>query len=80
MDILKQNRAHEKAVGTVFDQSPAVVKKKSRRMRDYLIILVTVDSIFGLFLFLAPNPITFAGILLFTASLTWGVLVVIDDY
>jgi len=80
MEMLRQNRAHERAAGTVYDQSPAPVKKKFRRMRDYLIILVTVDGFFGFMLFLAPNPIVPLGMLFFTAALTWGMFVVIDDY
>ncbi len=80
LEMLRLNRANEKAADTVFDQSPAPVVKKSRRTRDYLIILVTVNSIFGCWFFLVPNIIIFAGILFFSASLTWGMLFVMDDY
>lgn len=85
MDILRQNRAQEKAAGTVFDQSPPVVKKKSRRLRDYLIILVIVDSLLGYAaISFSHDPYTFvplvAGFLLFTSAFSWHMLVVIDDY
>jgi len=80
MEMLRQNRANEKASETVYDQSPKLVPRSYRRIRDYVIILVTADSIMGFLLFLMPNVILFAGILLFTAALTWGMLVVIDDY
>jgi hypothetical protein len=80
MEMLRQNRAHEKAAGTVYDQSPAPVAQRSRRKRDYLVILVTMNGFFGCILVLLPNPILLFGTVFFSAALTWGMLVVIDDY
>ncbi len=80
MEMLRQNRAHEKAADTVYDQSPVDVPKKSRRKRDYVTILVAVNSIMGLLLMVSLNPFIIAGMLFFSAALTWGMLVVMDDY
>lgn len=85
MEMLRQNRAHEKVAGTVYDQSPEPGPGKYRKYRDYLVVLIAVDAVLGYSAFtLSGDPYGFvpivAGLLLFSAGWSWFMLVVVDDY
>lgn len=77
--ILQANRAHEKANNTVYDQTPAISKKMSHRLRDYFVGLVVINLLMGVLL--SPVPIfQISAILIFTGGWSWTMLVVVDDY
>jgi hypothetical protein len=75
LEMLRQNRVHEKAAGTVFDQSPAPVPGKYRKYLDYAVMLVVVDSVLGYELYFAKDPyglVCFSAcLLLFTSGWSW---------
>lgn len=60
-------------------------KRRSRRLRDYLLLMVPVNAFFAWWAF-GPNAsvMTFvygiSGIVLFSAGLTWAMFFVMDDY
>jgi hypothetical protein len=78
LELLRVNREREKAQG--FDEMPPPRKKLSRRHRDYLIGLVSVNLILGVLI--APlGPVgPIATMAFFTAGFSWVMLVVLDDY
>jgi hypothetical protein len=84
LEILRANRAHEKAQNTVYDQSPKPVPRISRRIREYVGILIAVDVVLIWLLFtgfgLVADLYLFAGLLIFSSGWTWVMLFVIDDY
>ncbi|HVU38832.1 MAG TPA: hypothetical protein VHC95_10905 [Opitutales bacterium] len=79
LELLRQNREHEKAHHSIYDQSPAPVKRRSRRNREYLAILLGANLIFALMLFYAPI-VALAMMAFFSGGWTWVMLVCFDDY
>jgi hypothetical protein len=82
--ILKANRAHEQANNSIYDQSPAVVKTKSRRNRDYVIIMILVNLLLVFLLLTFNDDVShtyiIAGFGLFNGGFSWVMLYVVDDY
>jgi hypothetical protein len=83
--ILRDNLARENAAG--LNEVPLRPKRKSRRKRDYFLVLMVSDGFLGAFAVNClhnRNAIGFvyaiAGIGLITASLTWVMWFVMDDY
>jgi hypothetical protein len=81
--ILLENRAVDKA-GGLFDVAP-VVKRPSRRKRDYWLLLLMGDGFFSLALAYwglrsIPGLFAGAGIIFFSISLTWVMWLIMDDY
>ncbi len=76
-ELLRLNRAHEKKVGYLY--SPAEPSKKSRRLRDFFIVLVVGNAL--LCFFLGPTSVFgIAGMLIFSAGLAWAMFAVMEDY
>jgi hypothetical protein len=81
--LLRHNVARDNAAG-LNDVAPRP-KRRSRRKRDYWLLLIPVNLFFAFAAF-GPyaNPLTFvygiAGFILFTISLTWVMWGVMDDY
>jgi hypothetical protein len=81
--MLRHNVARDNAAG-LNNLSP-LPKKRSRRKRDYWLLLISVNLFFA-FAALGPyaNPLTLiygvAGFILYTISLTWVMWGVMDDY
>lgn len=81
--LLAQNAAHAEAAGlnTVSPPKP----RRSKRRRDYFLLLVPVNLFFAFWAF-GPfaNPMTLVyglgGMALFTAGLSWLMFGVMDDY
>ncbi len=84
LEILRANRAHEQANNSIYDQSPAVVKTKSRRNREYVMITVVVNLILAILLSVMNDTVShiyiIAGFGLFNGGFTWVMLFVVDDY
>lgn len=82
--LLHGNRTHEKANNSVFDQSPKPVARISRRIREYFLVLVVVDSILGGLLATGFGVVAdfylFAGLMIFSSGWTWVMLFIVDDY
>lgn len=81
--MLQQNRVVEKQFGK--DEIEIAPKKKSRRKRDYWLVLIGGNlMILGLVAVTHFNPISVifggAGIIVLTLSLTWVMWFVLDDY
>jgi hypothetical protein len=81
--VLRANLAHANAAG--LNDLALKPKRRSRRKRDYWLLLVPINAFFAFWAF-GPwaNIMTFAygvgGIILFTGSLTWVMFGVLDDY
>ncbi len=84
LDLLRANRAHEKANNSIYDQSPAPVPRKWHKYRDYFLLLALVDGGFGFLLTLNLDAVALVYIisliLVFTSGWSWIMLVLIDDY
>ncbi len=82
--MLQHNREVEKQHG--FDEvSEIPVKKKSRRKRDYWLVLIGGNLLLlGMVAIARFNPISliygFSGIIIFTLSFTWVMWFIVDDY
>jgi hypothetical protein len=81
--ILLENRAVDKDAG-LFDVAP-VVKRPSRRKRDYWLLLLMGNGFFSIPLAYwglrsIPGLFAGAGIIFFSISLTWVMWLIIDDY
>lgn len=81
--LLQDNHARANAAG-LNDVAP-FRPRRSRRKRDYWILLLPINAFFG-FMAFGPfrNPMTFtyglAGMIVFTLGLTWVMWFVMDDY
>jgi hypothetical protein len=81
--VLRENLAHANAAG-LNDVAP-LPKRRSRRTRDYLLVAVPVNGFFAFCAF-GPlsNPVSLvcgiAGMGLFTASFTWVMFFIMEDY
>lgn len=81
--MLRANEVRAAAAGaTVLKPQP---KRRSRRKRDYWLVLVPVDAFFAVLALTARNDAMAlacgtGGLALFTAGFTWVMWVVIDDY
>lgn len=81
--ILRDNVDRANAAG-LNDLTPKV-RRRSRRKRDYWLLLLTINAFF-VFVGLGPysNPTTqiyaLAGFVMFTLGLTWVMWFVMDDY
>lgn len=81
--ILQDNLAHANAAG--LNTLTYKRKRRSRRTRDYFLVTISLDALFG---FLAFGPYSnvvimaysFAGIILTTVGLWWVMFFVMDDY
>lgn len=81
--VLRENVAQANAHGLNDVVLPP--KRKSRRKRDYFLLLIPVDVFFAWMAFgPSANAITFAygigGLALYTTGLTWVYWFIIDDY
>lgn len=81
MDILKENlevsKKNEKAID--------IVKKKSKRKRDYWLILILTNLIFGGLAITFSSSVValvyiLSGALIFSVAFTWIMWVVLSDY
>ena len=81
--LLRDNLDRANAAG-LNDLTPQL-RRRSRRKRDYWLLLFTVNAFFAFAAF-GPyaNPMTqfygFAGFIMFTLGLTWVMWFVMDDY
>jgi hypothetical protein len=81
--VLQENLAKANAAG-LNDLAP-MVKRPSRRKRDFWLVLVPVNAFFAFAAF-GPfaNPVSFVygvgGMAFFSAALTWVMFGVMDDY
>jgi hypothetical protein len=81
--ILQDNLTHANAAG--LNQLSPKPKRRSRRKRDYWLLLLGLDGFFA-FMAFGPyaNPMTFiygiAGIIMFTLGLTWVMWFIMEDY
>ena len=80
-EILRKN--HEKLSEN--EKPLNLSKPKSRRKRDYFIVLILVNSaLVGLFIALPSNVVTtlftFSGVIIFSTAFTWVMWKVISDY
>lgn len=81
--ILRDNLARADAAGLNDFAPPS--RKRSRRKRDYWLLLLTVNALFA-FVAFGPysNPMTqlyaLAGFIMFSLGLTWVMWFVFDDY
>ena len=81
--ILQDNLAHANAAG--LNTLTYKRKRRSRRTRDYFLVTISLDTLFG---FLAFGPYSnvvimaysIAGIILTTLGLWWVMFFVMDDY
>ena len=66
------------------NEVPFQPKRRSRRKRDYWLLLITGNAIFGFFALKGGSVVTLvysgAGIIFFTLGLTWVMWFVMDDY
>lgn len=81
--ILRDNLAAATAAG--LNEVRPVVRRPSRRRRDYWLVLIGFNLLIVAFVLLpGPNVISmlfgFGGIVLFDLALTWIMWVVMDDY
>ena len=81
--ILRDNLDRANVAG-LNDLAPKV-RRRSRRKRDYWLLLLTVNAFFAFVMFgLNANPMTrlygLAGFIMFTLGLTWVMWFVMDDY
>lgn len=81
--ILQQNLDRANAAG--LNDVPPAPRRRSRRTRDYFLLLIPVDAFFAFAAFgPGANLLSFifglAGLAAFTASLTWVMWFVMDDY
>ncbi len=75
--MLRDNLAHANAAG-LNDVAPQP-RRKSKRTRDYLLLLVSGNAIIALGFILQP-VFAGAGLVLFNIGLTWIMWVVMGDY
>lgn len=80
--ILRDNLARANSAG-LNDVKP-VPRRRSRRRRDYWIVLLTINLTLYLLHLLAPNVVSglfaFGGMVFLSTGLTWIMWVVVDDY
>jgi hypothetical protein len=80
--MLKQNLAADDAAG--LNQVAPRPKRRSRRKRDFWLLLIPVNLFFGYMAISGGNAVAFVygigGIALFTSGLTWVMWFVMDDY
>lgn len=81
-DILQENRVAEEAAGAHALQPKA--PRKTRRLRDFLLLVGTIDLAIAVLIKVMQNPMMFiygiAGITLVTATVAWIMFVVMDAY
>ena len=83
-EILRANLDREKSAG--LHELQPLPPRRSRRRRDYWLLLISGNVLLGLVAFLAGpgSPVIFvsalAGMALGTAGLTWIMWCVMDDY
>jgi hypothetical protein len=80
MEILRLNREREIAAGR--DQIVIAPSKRSRRVREFLSLLVGGNLAALIAWWLNPGAIVFcvAGAIIFTSGLTWVMFFVMEDY
>ena len=82
-EVLRENHAHANRAGLNDVVLPR--KRRSRRKRDYWLLLLSLDAFFLAVAF-GPfsNPVTLiyglAGFIMYTLGLTWVMWFVMDDY
>jgi hypothetical protein len=82
-EVLRENLDRANAAGLNDVTPPA--KRRSRRKRDYWIMMILVCGFFGAALAhfgiaTIPGVYALAGIILFSCSLTWVMWFIMDDY
>lgn len=81
--ILKENLNHANAAG--LNELAPKPKRRSRRTRDYFLVVIPLNAFFGFAAF-GPyaNPVSFiygiAGLIFVTIGIGWVMFFVIDDY
>ncbi len=80
--ILEQNRSAEQRMGL---DTVTIRPAKSRRKRDYWLLLLTVNSVFASVGWLGRANVVvlvfvLAGLVMFNLSLAWIMWVLVDDY
>ena len=81
--MLHENRAVEKEAG--LDELAPKPRKKSRRKRDYFLLMAVGNAFFGSVilkygLLNIAGIYAFSGIIFFSVSLTWVMWFIVDDY
>ena len=81
-EMLRDNLEHANAAGLNDVAAPA--KRRSRRKRDFWLLLFAGNAPFAFFVFKGGSVVTLlyagSGIILFTIGLSWVMWVVMDDY
>ena len=81
--LLQDNLSHANAAG--LNHLAPKPKRRSRRTRDYFLVVITLNAFFAFAAF-GPyaNAVTFvygiAGMIFFTVGITWVMFFVMDDY
>lgn len=81
--LLRANHERRRAAG--LEEAPPPAPRRSRRKRDYWLVLIPLDLFFAGVL-IAPNAgsslklYALAGLVMFTLGFTWVMWFVVDDY
>jgi hypothetical protein len=78
MELLRVNRTHERKIGYL--EKPVDPAKKSRRLREFWLLLLGGNLVFALFVLPFNFVIWVALALFYTAGLTWAIIFIMDDY
>ena len=80
----QKNGSTEPALAVTLNDVPLPPKRRSRRKRDYWLLLISVNAFFAYFAVTGGSVVTLvysgAGIIFFTLGLTWVMWFVMDDY
>ena len=77
-EILQSNREREKQAG--FDELKPMPRRRHRRFRDYLLLLILGNGLCVASIVAGNAIFGVAGMVLFTAAITWVMFVVMDRY
>jgi len=81
-EMLQENRKIEVESGLADVRHPK--KRKSRRNRDFILLVGSIDAAIIIYVRIMQNPVAFvygiAGVTLVTATFAWIMFVVMDDY